>query len=261
MAEFDGWAEYYDLIHQGVPGDTEFYVAEAARAGGEVLELGAGTGRVAIPLILAGIDVVGLDNSGAMLALCREKQRYVAWAPGRLLLVQADVKALPFNARFSCALMAYRTFMHLLTAEEQRQCLKTIRRHLTRGGTLILDTWAPAPATLVRLRRRLRAGKPALVERFPLPEERLTVVHYHEMRLDEPRQLLIEEHTIQETGDAGNVLREVHLPLVRRWTAASAMKDLFECCGFAIQEVYGDFQRTRLTDRSTDTIWIVTRTR
>ena len=73
MAEFDAWAEYYDIIHQGLSGEAEFYVGQAVRIGGRTLELGCGTGRIAIPMAMSGVAVTGLDRSDAMLAICREK--------------------------------------------------------------------------------------------------------------------------------------------------------------------------------------------
>ena len=64
MAEFDAWARYYDLIHEGLPGEAEFFVGQAARLGGQTLELGCGTGRLAVAMAMSGADVVGLAASG-----------------------------------------------------------------------------------------------------------------------------------------------------------------------------------------------------
>ena len=146
MAAFDVWAEYYDLIHTGTPGDLEFYVDHAVRAGGDVLELGVGTGRIALPAVLAGANVTGIDNSYAMLVLCREKLREVGRTPGRLKLVLADMSSFRFRRKFSCIMMPYRTFMHLLTPDDQRRCLDRVWGHLVEGGLLVLNTWAAKPS-------------------------------------------------------------------------------------------------------------------
>ncbi|HUV93888.1 MAG TPA: class I SAM-dependent methyltransferase, partial [Anaerolineae bacterium] len=74
MEEYDrSDARFYDYYSTGVPGDVRFYVEEARRAGSPVLELGCGTGRILIPTAQAGIDIVGLDRSPAMLAIAKEK--------------------------------------------------------------------------------------------------------------------------------------------------------------------------------------------
>ena len=77
MADFDVWAAYYDLVHKGLPGEAEFYLGQAVKRGGPVLEVGCGTGRIAISMAMSGLDVTGIDNSAGMLALCREKMAAV----------------------------------------------------------------------------------------------------------------------------------------------------------------------------------------
>ena len=72
MHEFDAWAKYYDLIHQGLDGEAEFYIGQAARARSRTLELGCGTGRICIPMAMSGCDVVGVFF-GAMVAKEPEK--------------------------------------------------------------------------------------------------------------------------------------------------------------------------------------------
>lgn len=82
ITEFDRWAPYYDLIHNGLPGEAQYYLSEALRSGGEVLELGCGTGRVCILTVFSGLRVTGLDISPRMLVLCREKLAALGAPPG-----------------------------------------------------------------------------------------------------------------------------------------------------------------------------------
>ena len=70
----DTWGEWYDRIHVR-DDDLPFWTEEARVSGGPVLELGCGTGRVAIPIAQTGIHVVGLDNSRELLRIARTKAR------------------------------------------------------------------------------------------------------------------------------------------------------------------------------------------
>src|ERR671933_866117 len=70
---YDAIARLYDSWSRSVVEDIGFYVEEAVASGGPVVELGVGTGRIAIPIAAAGIDVIGVDSSAGMLAVCRER--------------------------------------------------------------------------------------------------------------------------------------------------------------------------------------------
>jgi SAM-dependent methyltransferase len=73
---FSGFfAEFYDILHAGLD-DVDAYVEYASRFGPRVLELGCGTGRILIPLACAGFTVTGVDSSGDMIAICRERLGY-----------------------------------------------------------------------------------------------------------------------------------------------------------------------------------------
>jgi ubiquinone/menaquinone biosynthesis C-methylase UbiE len=70
-SEYDAIAELYDPWSRSVTEDIDFYVAEARKAGGPVVELGVGTGRIAVPVAAAGVPVIGVDSSAGMLEVCR----------------------------------------------------------------------------------------------------------------------------------------------------------------------------------------------
>ena len=73
ISPYDAWADIYDSVFSYVNEDIPFYVDEATRSGGPVVELGCGTGRIALPIALNGIEVVGLDSSSLMLKRARQK--------------------------------------------------------------------------------------------------------------------------------------------------------------------------------------------
>ena len=153
--------------------------------------------------------------------------------------------------------MAYRTFMHLLTPEDQRRCLQAVRRHLDRQGVFILNTWVPKPSVLVAAAGGPSAGRLRTVGRYPIAGTDVVVVHRQSATCDEFRQLLIEEHNIQEWDGQGKVVHEVTLPLVRAWVTPREMGNLVGLCGFDVEAVFGDFDCNPLTEKSDEMIWVL----
>jgi SAM-dependent methyltransferase len=120
-------------------GDVEFYRALAREAGGSVLELGCGSGRVLLPIARDGIACTGLDSSAAMLGELARKS-----PPENLRLVPGAMQDFDLGSqRFSLIFSAFRSFQHLLTVEDQLSCLQAVRRHLAPGGLFAFDVFAP----------------------------------------------------------------------------------------------------------------------
>jgi len=256
VVAFDEWACYYDLVHEGLPGEAEFYVGLAVRTQGRALELGAGTGRIAIPMAMSGVDVLGIDNSMAMLAQCRAKKRAIGKTSGRLTLVCADMKDFALAAQFRFIAMAYRTFMHLLTPADRRACLETVRRHLSDDGIFVMNSWVPSASYLAAVRGASRGRRMQLAGRYPIRGTDITLVHYHATEYDERTRLLTERHLIREVDARGHVLEERVLPLVRTWQTPREVADLLQACGFEVDALYGDFACSPFSAGSTEMIWI-----
>ena len=126
------FVEAYDAIYDGTQPqfarDTAFYGRIAQEAGGPVLELGCGTGRIAIPLAEAGHSVTGVDVSEGMLTMARRKSADLpAQLRDRLTWVRQDMSELNLGQRFGFVFVPARSFQHLLTVDLQRQTLAAIR--------------------------------------------------------------------------------------------------------------------------------------
>jgi SAM-dependent methyltransferase len=125
--------ELYDLLF---PSAERFYVEEAEKRGGRVLELGCGTGRLTVSIAQSGIDIVGVDLSNSMLEAARRKARA---AGVDVPFIHADMRDLNLDEQFATILIPGNSLLHLLTNEELKQCLAAVRRHLTPGGQLLFD--------------------------------------------------------------------------------------------------------------------------
>lgn len=158
MNEAEALARLYDLDLAEDPGDLDLYLAFAARAGGPVLELAAGTGRIAVPLARAGHAVTGVDIEPAMLARARARVAAVPGpAHGRLELVEADIVglALPSAGSFALAILALNSLMLLATRERQRAAFRALASHLRPGGLAVVDVWLPDADDLSRFDGRI----------------------------------------------------------------------------------------------------------
>jgi SAM-dependent methyltransferase len=126
-------------------GDVEWYRRRAREAGGPVLELGAGTGRITLPLAQDGVEVHALDADGRMLAALGSK---VASEPpevrDRITLVEADMRSFELTERFALVIAPFRAFLHNVTEQDQLACLSRVREHLRPDGAFAFNTFHPS---------------------------------------------------------------------------------------------------------------------
>ena len=152
----DDLARLYDLDVVEDPGDRDLYLALAARAGGAVLELACGTGRLTIPLAEAGHDVTGVDIDPAMLDRARARAGDTR-PTGSVTWVEADLVGLrlPDAGRFDLAFIALNSLMALPDRDRQREALRTLAAHVRPGGLVAVDVWQPDLDDLGRFDGRL----------------------------------------------------------------------------------------------------------
>lgn len=143
-------ARLYDLDLADDPGDLDLYRALALRTGGPILELGAGTGRIAVPLAAAGYDVTAVDLDPAMLARAQRRARDAGGdVAARIHLVEADMRELRLpRATFRLAFIALNSLPLAGDRVGQAAAVATLARHLGPGGLAVVDVWLPDAATL-----------------------------------------------------------------------------------------------------------------
>jgi SAM-dependent methyltransferase len=146
----DRIADLYDEWYQGPGFDPAASVRFLAGLAGDglALELGIGTGRVALPLKAAGVAVHGIDASGAMVAKLRAK-------PGGadIPVTLGTFASFDLKARFRVVYVVFNTFWALLTQDEQVDCFRAVARHLAPGGVFVIETLVPDPARYERGQR------------------------------------------------------------------------------------------------------------
>ncbi|MDP9179460.1 MAG: class I SAM-dependent methyltransferase [Gemmatimonadota bacterium] len=235
--------------------DGEFYVEEARAHGGNILELGCGTGRILIPAARSGMEITGVDRSPRMLAQCRARlDEESPEVQENVTLVQADMRAFDLGTRFSLITLPFRPLQHLISVSEQIATLKAIHRHLEPGGLLVFDVFNPKIQYL--LEDRSVEGEDTSGATLPDGRTfrrtgRVVAVHiadqYSEIEL------------IYYVRGADGTTQRLVQGFPMRWYWRYELEHLLARCGFRVKAVFGDFNRSPLTDVSPEMIFIAER--
>ena len=232
MSSYDPIARLYDPWSTGVIEDISFYVEEALASGSPVVELGVGTGRIAIPTAAAGIDVIGVDSSAGMLAVCTERGRDAGLA-ARLDLRLGDLRRPPVDERVELVTCPFRAYLHLASDEERLEALGAARGLLRPGGRLIFDVFRPSQEDVDETNGRWIEREPGIDERADWDLDRQTLT-LSVRRADEQSTMTL------------------------WWLEPERWNALLAEAGFEVDACYGWFDRTPYAGGE-DTVWIAHR--
>jgi len=274
---WDDYAPFYDWENARTLGrrDVPFWRNLAVHAGGPVLELGCGTGRIALPLARAGVHVVGIDRSDAMLSRARARVKRAAMA-GRIDLIRGDIRHLPFgrgaglvrpaNAdltrsaprsksrrkafRFPLVMAPYGVLQSLLRERDLSATLAAVYDVLEPGGTFGLELVADLPSweeyrkriSLTGWKDRPGGAHVTLVET---------------VRQDPARHLTIFDQEFTERVGRKRKVRRFSLTF--RTLSVPQMAKRLEKAGFEVRATLGDYHGTAWDKRAE--VWIVLATR
>jgi SAM-dependent methyltransferase len=176
-------ADVYDEWYKPVDSTDEVALLTELADGGPALELGIGTGRVALPLAAKGVEVHGLDASPAMVERMRAK-------PGgdAIPVTMGDIADVPVDGEFALVFIVFNTFFALYSQEAQLRCFANVAAHLRPGGRFLMHAFVPDTS-------RIEAGQDLSVREAALDRVRLdaTVYDSKEQRLDTTQMRITEQ--------------------------------------------------------------------
>ena len=246
MADYDSIAEYYDLTHSTrILRDKKFYVSEAKKAKGKVLEVACGTGRVYLPLLAAGVDAYGIDISPKMLAVLEKNARTGGLVPHVQL---SDMRNFRHREKFSLILIPFRAFLHMLTTSDQLSTLKNLRSHLLPGGKLMLNFFFPSPDYI-----SIKYGKGRRNKEFFDAKSSIAVTS-ESYFVDEPNQIVQCIFRISRRGRQ-IAIQKFRLALIYK----KEFEFLLRLAGFSKWKVYGGFKKEKLTSSRQEMVWVIER--
>ncbi len=227
---FEVIADYYDLELGEYQEDVPLYHNLARRTEMPVLELGVGTGRVAIPLARSGHSVVGIDSSDAMLAVARRKAGKGRGAPR---LVLSEMTGFSFDMSFGLIFCALGGFLHLNSQQGQLDTLGRARQHLAPDGLLALDL--PNPEAV-----GWEPGSQGLILEWTRERQDDTMVSkFVSVEADRARQVQRVTHIYEEWHSAGSRRRQASFEL--RYVHRHEMDLLLNQAGLKPEGVYGSY--------------------
>ncbi len=215
LETYDPIAELYDPWSRSVTEDIPFYVAEAVDAGGPIVELGVGTGRIAVPTAAAGVSVIGIDSSARMLEICRQRAEGAGVAE-LLDLRLGDLAAPRVSEQVRLATCPFRAYLHLQDEDARVAAFRAAHELLLPGGRLIFDVFAPRRDDIEETHGRWIEREPEIFERADWDEEAQTL-------------------TLSVRGPGGEGTMRL------AWISEPEWRQTLEKAGFEVERSYGWF--------------------
>jgi SAM-dependent methyltransferase len=214
-------------------GYVEFWLSQARSSGDPILELGCGTGKLAIPLAEAGFSVVGLDNSRALLQFAASKNDHVRW-------VEGDMRSFELAERFALIMLPSNNLGHLHTPEDFERCIVSVKRHLRPGGVFVIDVFVPNLRLLLR-----DSDEEYMLDEYDGPEGQgrvrvLARSHY------EPTTQIMRTTTTRKVSGQPDVVGSLDLKMY----FPMELEALVRCNGLRIAARYGDHARETFDEKS-----------
>ncbi len=262
-------ANYYDYTYRRRTEDIEYYRRFARQQGGPVLELGGGSGRVALALVKDGLDVTVLDASKPMLARAKLKadELLTTSEKKRLKLVHGDMRSFALNKTFKSILAPFNTLLHLYEPSDFAACFLAVNQHLAPEGLFASDVRFPSLTELARNPDRVYRARP-----FVHPTLGFRVQYQEQFRYDPIKQVQhITIRFVREEIAAKNATKravpsrkepdEQVVMLSQRQIFPNEFRALLALGGLELAARHGDFSGRPLAQEDSQQIVIARRQR
>ena len=254
MCEYDNLAQIYDLWSTGDEAyisSHDFYFELAKDFDEPIVELGIGTGRIAIDLARLGKNIIGVDLSPEMLKICRQKAIFNN-VEKNISFLQQDARFFILQRKANLIYFPFRSIGHLITMDEKRKAFENIFNQLAPSGLFVFDhyifneRWA-----------KDHDGVPKLMYSEPINKTNERLLIWDIYRFDYLHQLMNCLIAIEKIDPDGNVLTKKYTSLSFSWILPAQVTDLAKQAGFHIKALYGDFDKNQFDNSARNQIWVL----
>jgi SAM-dependent methyltransferase len=235
----EDWAPHYDQRYDDVDPKLLDFLVDAAGPRLLAVELGVGTGRVAIPLAARGISVTGVDLSPSMLEVLRSRDEN-----GLINVIEGDMAEVPVNGEFPLICVVANSFFMMLHQERQLACFRNVASHLEPGGRFVLECFVPD------------------MTRYGSNNTNISVLdvgtdggHTYDIAALDPVNQRITSHHVSRSADGETTV----LPVVLRYAWPAELDLMAKLAGLTLEARYGGFDRSPFTEESTSHVSVYRR--
>ncbi len=250
---YEEFSEFYDVYVVERLDDMPFYLEFAKSAHTPVLEIGAGTGRLTVPLAREGVSIVAVDISPAMLAILRSRlQREPDVVQRRVEIVEADACRLDLGRQFDLVIAPFYTFNYFLTPEAQTNMLNRTAAQLAKSGRLLIDAFVP-----LRLLENCPTDPIPKVDRIE-PATGRRVRGWNIYTFDQEHQIEHRCHIFEIVQPDGGVQKR-EFTTTRRYWFREQLSDLFKRHGFVVDRICAGYAGELADERSEQLMYVLRR--
>lgn len=242
-------AIYEMLFRPNTKEDKDFYISKALEVGGKTLYVGPGEGRIFIPMLSRGVDVIGIDNSSEMIKCLNQKIKKDYGDKYKQCVFEMDLCDFSFDIGFDLIILPNRVFCHILSREEQKKTIINIFNHLVKGGKLILNYYSPSSDGGIFSVE----DKKMLYKEVTLDDK--TYIVWTVNKKDKFSQTYKRYFFIDVFNNANKEVENYFFIENLRYTYVSEFENLLELAGFSKFKKYGDFRGGDYDKSSKEVIW------
>lgn len=219
-------AGVYDEWHSAYDSHAIDTLAELAH-GGRALELGIGTGRIALPLSAKGVEVHGIDAANSMISRLQAKS-----GSDRITVTQGNFADVPVTGKFELVYIVFNTFFALSSQDEQVRCFRNVAAHLSPGGCFVIEAFVPDVT-------RFSGGQVNWATKVTTDEVQLDVGQH-----DAATQRVVSQKVVIKNGAVQMY------PLEIRYAWPSELDLMAQLAGLRLRERWSNWQREPFSSAS-----------
>jgi SAM-dependent methyltransferase len=243
--QFNKVADLYDY-YVNVDFDIDFFVQEAKKAKGRVLELTSGTGRVSIPLLKKGIDLTCIDYSRKMLSILKKKlEKNKLKCP----VFNMDITQFKLKNKYDLIFIPFHSFSEIVEKVKHKKALEGIYSHLTDKGNFICTLHNP------EIRLKSIDGTIRYMGKYPMANDKSLFMQYV-MSYNPDTQIVSGQQFYEIYDDKNKLIDKRYLDIRFYLFNKQEFEDLVRSVGFQVVELYGDYSYSKFEeDKSPFMIW------